>query len=301
MTTESPSASLLARFSDELARAVEVASASVVSVFARRRSNPASGIVWTDDGVIVTADHALERDEGVTVLGADGRETPATIVGRDPGSDVAVLRAQTRGLTVAARGAEPKVGHFVLAVARPGGVAATAGVISAIGGPTRTMRGGRIEGFLRTDAVYYPGFSGGPLVDVAGKVLGMMTTHFGGSVAIPTSALTRTVETLMTYGRMKRGYLGITSQPIGLPEALRLAAGGAESGLLVVGVEANGPADRGGVVIGDILVSFAGHAVRDTDDLQALLTGERVGQPTSATVLRGGEPRTLTITVGERA
>ncbi|MDW8072371.1 MAG: serine protease, partial [Anaerolineae bacterium] len=171
--------SILTRFSDDVAAAVEKASACTVRVDARRRSNPASGIIWAPN-LVVTADHVLEREEDITLGLPDGRDVPAHIAGRDPGTDLALLRFEAPNVTVADLGPEPKVGHFVLIVARPGSLAATAGVISAIGGPVRTMRGGRLDSFLRTDAVMYPGFSGGPLVNASGQVIGLCTTHFGG-------------------------------------------------------------------------------------------------------------------------
>ena len=298
--SEHDRAGILTRFSDDLAAAVEKASASTVRVDSRRRSNPASGIIWTP-GVVVTADHVFEREEDITIGLPDGRDVPAQIAGRDPGTDLAILRFDARDVTPAEPGAEPKVGHFVLIVGRPGAVAASSGVVSAIGGPARTIRGGRLDTFIRTDAVMYPGFSGGPLVNAAGQVIGLCTSHFGGSLAIPVAVVNRVVGQLQAGGRVRRGFLGVTSQPIAIPEALRSKlAGSPETGLLVVGVESGGPADQGGLLVGDILIGFAGQPVRDTDDLQLLLTGDRVGQATEAQVLRGGEPKRLTITVGER-
>lgn len=298
--SEHESAGILTRFSDDLAAAVEKASASTVRVDSRRRGNPASGIIWAP-GWVVTADHVLEREEDLTIGLPDGRDVPSQIAGRDPGTDLALLRFDAPSVTVAEHGPTPKVGHFVLIVARPGALAATSGVVSAIGGPARTMRGGRLDAFLRTDAVMYPGFSGGPLVNAAGQIIGLCTTHFGGSLAIPLPVLSRVIGQLQSGGRIKRGFLGVTSQPIAIPEGLRgKVASAPETGLLVVGVERGGPAEQGGLLVGDIIVGFAGQPVRDTEDLQLLLTGDRVGQATEVHVLRGGEPKQLIITVGER-
>ncbi|MBI4498833.1 MAG: trypsin-like peptidase domain-containing protein [Chloroflexi bacterium] len=295
---------VLAGLSDELAGAVERAAAAVVRVDARRRLS-ASGIIWEATGLVVTADHVLEREEDITVGLADGRDLAATIVGRDPGTDLALLRVEAQGLAAAAPGPAPRVGHLVLALGRPGpgGPMATAGIVSALGGPARTWRGSRLEGFIRTDAVLYPGFSGGPLVDVTGRVLGLNSSHLaqGMSLAIPVESVARIVAALLQTGRVRRGFLGITSQPVLLPIGLRRRLDlDQETGLLVVGVEPDGPADRGGMLLGDVLVGLAGAPVRDTDDLQRLLTGERIGQPTPVRVIRGGEVRDLTITVGER-
>ncbi len=301
MTSE-PTTSVLAQLSDALAAAVERAGRSTVTVHARRRI-PASGIVW-QPGVILTCDHVLERDEDITVTTSDGRELPARLVGRDPGSDLAVLRVDATDLIPAepAPDGSARVGHLVLAIGRPGnGPMASIGVISAVGGPWRTFRGGLVEGYIRTDTTFYPGFSGGPLVDTAGRVVGVNSARLGrgAGLTVPTAAAAHIAEQLLRTGRIRRGYLGIGSQPVRLPEPLARLVGQA-SGLLVVSVEPDSPAARGGLLIGDVIIGMAGAPVRDTEDLQALLGPERVGQPTTVTVLRGGERRELTVIVGER-
>ena len=293
---------VLAAFSDKLAEAVERAGGSVVRVEARRRQ-PASGVVWGPDGLVLTADHVLEREEDLALGLPDGRTVGAAIVGRDPGTDLALLRAEDKGLSPIEHGPAPKVGHLALIVARPGSLATSIGVVSALGGPARTWRGGQLEGFIRTDATFYPGFSGGPLVDTAGRIVGLATSHFGhgAGLAIPLETATRVGSALLSHGRVRRGFLGLGSQPVALPEALRSRLGlEQESGLLVVGVEAGGPAERAGLMIGDVLVSLGGQPIRHTDDLRGRLGPERVGQVTPARVIRGGELRDLTVTVGER-
>lgn len=292
--------SALNELSDALAAAVERAGAYTVRVNARRRM-PASGIVWAD-GVILTADHVIERDEDLSVTGPDGKDVSATIAGRDPGSDLAVLRAQT-GLAPAPRAGSAKVGHLVLAVGRPGnnGLTAAMGVISAVGGPWRSGRGAQVEGYIRADVTMYPGFSGGPLIDAGGAVIGINSSGISraGGLTIPMTAAQKIVEPLLAHGRLKRGFLGLTSQPVRLPQAIAAAAG-QESGLLVARVEPGTPADTGGILIGDILIGLAGQPVKDTDDLQALLGPERVNQPTPVRIVRGGEIKEITVTVGER-
>jgi S1-C subfamily serine protease len=299
----SEAASVLAAFSDNLAGAVERAGTSVVRVDARRRQS-ASGVLWAGDGLVLTADHVLERDEDLAVGMPDGKTVGATIVGRDPGTDLALLRTEARGLPAIQQGPSPKVGHLTLVVARPGdGLATSIGVVSALGGPARTWRGGQLEGFIRTDATLYPGFSGGPLVDSAGRMVGLATSHFGqgASLAITMDTIGRVTSALLSHGRVRRGFLGVSSQPVPLPEALRSKAGqGQESALLVVAVEAGGPAERGGLMIGDLLVALGGQPIRGTDDLRTALSPERVGQATPARVIRGGEPRDVTVTIGER-
>jgi S1-C subfamily serine protease len=295
--------SVLAGLSDDLARAVERAGASVVRVDARRRQ-AASGVVWAADGLILTADHVLERDEDLTVGLPDGRSVGTRIVGRDPGTDLALLRAEAQGLSPVQQGPAPKVGHLALVVARPGsGLETSIGAVSALVGPARTRRGGRLEGIIRTDATFYPGFSGGPLVDTGGRMIGLATSYFGqgAGMAIPLETVGRVTAALLSHGRVRRGFLGLSSQPVGLPEALRTRLGlGQESGLLVVGVEPGGPAESGGLLIGDVLIALGGEPVRDTDDLRGLLGAKRVGQATPVRVIRGGEPRELTVTIGER-
>lgn len=296
-------AGALAGLSDELAGAVDRAGASVVRVEARRRQ-AASGVIWEADGLVLTADHVLERDEDLKVGLADGRSIAAKVVGRDAGTDLALLRVEAQGLTPVRQGPSPRVGHLGMVVARPGsGLETSIGVISALVGPARTWRGGRLEGLIRTDAALYPGFSGGPLVDTAGRMVGLATSHFGQGTgtAIPLETIARVTTSLQSHGRVRRGFLGLGSQPVALPQALRQKLGlSQDSGLLVVSVEPNGPAEQGGLIIGDVVVALGGQPVRDTEDLRQLLGPERVGQAATVRVARGGEARDLSVTVGER-
>jgi S1-C subfamily serine protease len=297
---------VLARFSDDLASAVETAGQLVVAVKARRRV-PGSGVLWSPAGTVVTADHVLERDEDVRVILADGRELPATLVGRDPSTDLAVLQVAGERLPTAAApdGEVVRVGHFVLALGRSGPEPASAsvGIVSAVGGPWRSRRGATVEGYLRTDLTLYPGYSGGPLVDARGRVIGINTSLLGRgqSMALPLPTVRRVVEALLAQGRIRRGFLGISTQPVALPEALVGKLGlSQETGLLVLAAEPNGPADAAGLLLGDILVGFAGAALRDTDDLLAQLDGARIGTTQEARLVRGGELRSMPIAVGER-
>lgn len=299
--------SALAALSDALADAVEQAGRSVVRVEARHRQ-PASGIAWSSDGLVVTADHVLERDEDILAGLPDGRTARARVVGRDPGSDLALLRVDAEGLPPIARGGTARVGSFGLIVARPGlDLMASLGTISAVSGPVRIRRGGQLDGLIATDATFYPGFSGAPLVGGSGAALGLATSRFGrgrgAGAVIPTSAVERVVAALSAHGRVRRGFLGLGSQPVELPEALRQRAGLGEqlTGLLVVSVEAGGPADRAGLLLGDVVVALGGEPVRDTGELRDLLGGHHAGAETTLRIIRGGEPRELTVTIGERA
>ena len=298
MDNHMESSELLAALSEGLAGAVEKVGASVVRVNGRRR-RPSSGIVYAPDAVL-TASHALEREEDVTVSADDGRTLPARLVGRDPSTDLAVLRVEGLDVVAVPAEGEPRIGELALAVGRSGeGPRASLGVVSGVGGPLRTWRGGRLERYIATDATPYPGLSGGALVSARGGVLGVLTTGpmRGAALAVPAGLAWRVAGALEERGSVKRGYLGILSQPVRLPDGLGLTQRG---GLLVVGVEAGSPAGRGGVIVGDIVATLDGQPVEDTEDLLALLTGERVGRSVPVQVVRGGEPRTLEVTVGER-
>src|SRR5690606_28341011 len=211
--------------SEGLAGAVERVAPAIVLVSARRRI-PASGVAWSADGLIVTADHVIESEDDITVGLPDDREAAAKLVGRDPSSDLAVLRVEDAGLSAAelAPEGETRVGHLALAVGRPskGGVQASFGVVSAVGGPWRTRGGTQIDGFLRTDTTFFPGFSGGPLVDAQGRVAGINSSRFGRGqgLTIPSASVGRIVEALVQQGRIRRAYLGIGSQVVRLPAGL---------------------------------------------------------------------------------
>lgn len=294
---------VLAQLSEQLAGAVERAGKSIVRVSGRPR-HPASGLIWSGEGLIVTADHVLERDEDILVGLPDGQEAAATIVGRDPSTDLALLKVATQGLEPIETVDAVRVGALVLAVGRPGvEPSATFGVVSALGGPSRTRRGGMLDGFIRTDAVLYPGFSGGALVDASGRAIGLSTSHFGqgAGFALPVQTVRRVADALRQGGRVKRGYLGVTSQPVALPVSMQeRTALQQETALLLLGVEPGGPADRAGVLVGDLLVALAGAPLRDTEDLQQALTSDRVGQSVPLRLLRGGQLVDVNVTVGER-
>jgi S1-C subfamily serine protease len=293
----------LAALSDGMADAVENIAASVVKVNGRRRRS-GSGVVFAQNKVL-TASHVLEREEDLSVETADGRTLTARFAGRDHSTDLAVLDVE--GLDVEpAKPAEgdARVGQISLAVgshSRGEGPRATLGVVSAVGGPIRTRRGPRLERYIQTDATPYPGFSGGPLIDARGNVLGIMVSGWGrgAAFAIPADLAWRTAGSLSERGSVKRGYLGILSQPVRLPDGQSLGLT-QRGGLLVVGVEDGSPAGRGGLIVGDILATLDGQPVEDTDDLLVLLAGDRVGSSVPVKLVRGGELAEVEITVGER-
>jgi len=295
----------LTTVSNQLADAVQAAGAWTVRVQARR-GPAASGIALAPD-LVLTADHVVDpaREDSIRIGLPEGSEVGGSVVGRDAATDLAILRVASGSLTAAkAAASEPRAGSLALVVGRPGAEPSTSpGLITGLAGPARTRRGGMLERFIQVDAVLYPGFSGGPLVDAEGAVLGMITSGlgFGGpAVAIPWSLAAQLAETIGKHGKVPRGYLGVGSQPVTLSPQAKELTGGQERGLLVVQVAEGGPAASAGFLQGDILVKLDGAAVTNADDLQGLLGPNRVGTSVSASVVRGGELRDLSLTVGTR-
>jgi S1-C subfamily serine protease len=293
----------LTDFSNGLTSAVEKGGASTVLVDARKRY-PASGIALAED-LVLTADHVVTREEGIKVALADGRSFDAAIAGRDPGSDLAVLRLPEKVLTPAQTSDTVKVGQLVLALGRPNnaGIQASWGIVTAINGPTRTFRGGMLDEFLQSETTPYPGFSGGPLVNTEGEVLGLNTSGLtrGSSLTIPVKVAWRTGEALASHGTVKRGYLGVRTQPVEIPEASRQTLKREQyQGLLILWLEEGGPAETSGLLVGDILVALSGQPLADADDLFSTLNSDTVGKSVAVDVLRGGRPEKVVVTVGER-
>jgi S1-C subfamily serine protease len=294
----------LSALSDSMIEAVEKAGKSTVLVNGRQRM-PASGIVYATD-LILTADHVVERDEDITVTLADGLNVTASLAGRDPGNDLALLRLEKASITPADKATQDaRVGQLVIALGRPDleGIEASMGIVSAIGGPVRTGRGGLLERYLRTDVVPFPGFSGGPLIDSEGRVVGINTSGLahGAAITIPAFLAWSDAENLAKYGYIKRGYLGIRSQQVELATDLqKVLAREQGTGLLLVSVEKGSPAEAGSLMVGDILVAIEGQAIADHDELMVHLSGESVGKPLAMQLLRGGQPVNISVTVGER-
>ena len=293
----------LTDFSNGLTSAVEKGGSSTVLVDARKRY-PASGIAFGDD-LVLTADHVVTREDGIQVVLPNGKSVSAAIIGRDPGSDLAVLRLAEKALTPAKTSDSVKVGQLVLALGRPSGagIQASWGIVTAISGPARTFRGGMLDEYIQSETTPYPGFSGGPLINTEGEILGLNTSGLtrGSSLTIPVNMAWRVGEALAKHGTVKRGYLGIRTQPVELPEAGRQALKREQShGLLVLWLEDGGPSATSGLLVGDILVAVGGQPVGDADDLFSALNSETVGKAIEVEVLRGGKPETLNVTIGER-
>ena len=297
-------ANALIEFSNELANSVERGGRSVVAVKEAGRSG-VSGTVWSA-GAVVTAEHTIRGREEVTVLLPSGQEVSATVAGRDPSTDIAVLNAPGTEamLPEFADPAQLKVGNVVLALGRDVGnsIRASYGVVSAIGGSWRTWEGGRIDQRLRLDLNPYPGFSGGPLVDAGGRVIGINTSGPRRSVlTIPRTTVDRIATQLLSKGRISRGYIGIGGQPVRIPATIheRLNLAGAR-GLLVITVAGGGPAEKSGLTVGDIILSIDGKPVSEPVDLLAILEPETVGKTLGMRVLRGGTATDLKVTIGDR-
>jgi S1-C subfamily serine protease len=297
---------ILSQLSQGLAEAVQSAGVSIVRVDARHRI-PATGIIWSADGLVITAHHVIRQDENIQVGLPGGDSVAAQLLGRDATRDLALLRVGESDLVPPDlaewdEAALPQSGHVVLALGRPGRtVQATLGIVSALGENWRTPAGGLISHYLQTDVVMYPGFSGGPLIDVSGRVLGMNSSALvrGVSLSVPVPTLRQVAADLQAHGHVRRGYLGISIQQVQLPVVLGEQLG-QSTGLMVMAVHPDGPAEDAHLMLGDILVRFDEHPIRCLDDLMVALTGDRVGSTASLQLIRGGSLEYRQVVVGER-
>lgn len=294
---------ILSQFSDELAALAAQAAASVVLVDARRRF-PASGVAYAAD-LVLTADHVIEREEDISVTLEGGRTISAAIAGRDPGRDLALLRLGEPASAPFTPADAAKVGQMALALARPdrSGVQVSLGAVSAVGGPARTHRGALLEQYYQAEIFPYPGFSGGALVDMQGRLLGLNTSglSMGTLVTIPAGLAWQAAASLSAHGRIRRAYLGVRSQEVTLSAAQKSALGREqESALLLVGVEADAPAAGAGLQAGDLLAGLDGRAISDPEALQAVLAGASAGQEAQLEILRGERKLMVKVKLAER-
>ena len=298
--------SILETISSEFASAAEKVGSSVVAVHARRWM-PTSGIEWKK-GVVVTVHHGVQRDEDIKVLLDGGRVVSAKLAGRDPSTDIAVLRIEegSSGATQLGDSTSLRLGHLVLALGRTrrGDLVASSGIVGGISGEWRNRRGGQLDQHIRLDLALYPGFSGGPLLNARGEVVGINTRGLahGRAVTVPVATVNRVVEELLDKGHVAQPYLGIAMQPVEVPENMRSKLP-AETrvGLLVMHVENGAPAEKAGVLLGDVLFEVSGKAVEHVDTIQASLATAKIGDVLRIRVIRAGEVKPVSITLGERS
>jgi S1-C subfamily serine protease len=295
----------LIELSNALAQATERAAANGVAVHAEARGS-ASGVVWRP-GIIVTAEHALRRDEEIHATLPDGRVVPATLAGRDPSTDLAVLKCAEASAAVPGFGDVPslKPGSLTLVVGRTraSGPVAALGVVSLVTPERRTWTGAALAPYIRLDVGLQPTAIGGAVVDAQGRTLGIATPRFArfGAIAIPAPAVDRVVDILLKKGHIPQGYLGVGLQPVRLPETLRQSLQRPEkTAAIVLEVEPESPAHKAGIVIGDILLALAGHSVARLEDVHSQLHGEFIGKPLALKFVRGGASQEVNIVVGER-
>jgi len=294
---------LLQSFSNAVTELAESVSPSVVNVNAGRRGG--TGMIWSSDGMVVTASHVVGHSGSPTVTLEDGRELEAKVIGRDPYTDIALLKVEAAGLAPVKTGSSAaiKVGQFVLALASVSGrkVSATSGIITSHRRSMRGFWGVMIEDAVVSDTKLNPGYSGGPLVDASGNLLGMNVAYFAGrGVAVSVESLKETVATISKDGRVKKGYLGVVVEPIELPRELALSTGiDQEEGLLVRSVEIGAPAKAAGMAIGDIILRLGEARVTDEYELHKALSGEMVGKTVDLRILRAEKVTDLKITPRE--
>jgi S1-C subfamily serine protease len=305
MNKENVSYEAMRQLSQGMADAVDTAASFTLLINARKRL-PVSGVLVKPD-LALSVDHGIEIEDNITMIDGNGNEVKAALVGRDPGSDLALLRLEKALPQVGTKSFEgsARVGFPVIAVGKPEpeGVQASFGIITSTGGGLRTMRGSVLDRYIATDATPYPGFSGGPLLSLTGEVIGINTSGLVGglSLAIPMPIALDVAGQLEKYGKVKRGYLGIRSQKVDIQKTIRQSLNlQQENGLLLVGIEADGPAAKASLLIGDILINLAGRLITDQDDLYIALSGEVVAKPVVVNVLRGGVITPVTVLIGER-
>jgi S1-C subfamily serine protease len=291
--------------SNDLANATEKAAAHAVAVHTEPRGS-SSGVIWRPE-LIVTAEHALRRDEEIQVTLPDGKVASAKLQGRDPSTDIALLKCKDATASPAgfADSAAIKAGQLMLVVGRTraSGPVAALGCVSLVAAERRFWGGASIAPYIRLDVGLQRTAAAGAVVDASGKIAGIASPKFtpAGALALPVATVNRVVDALLAKGHITRGYLGVGLQPIRLPETLRESLQRHEkTAVIVLEVEPDGPAHQAGVLIGDILITLNGKPVMRLEDVHTHLSGEQIGKPITAEFLRGGVRREASIVVGER-
>lgn len=295
----------LADLSVQLSQAAATAGGYTVAIHARRRI-PSSGIVWRD-GLIVAASHTVRRDGDVPVTLPNGESITASVVGRDPGTDLVLVRANgVRSSAERADESEGSVGSFVLAVGRPGGgreISASFGIISAKSAAWRTAHGTQLDGVLRLDVGVYDGFSGGPLVAASGRVIGINNSALarGGAAALSASAVDSFVDELLSRGHVRRPFIGVAVHPVTLSQsAVDRHKLPSSSALVVLSVGAGTPAEAAGILVGDVLLRAGTHIFERMSDLLDAIVHIEDGKVLELGILRGGTPTTVSVSPIDR-
>lgn len=294
----------LTGFSEAIVRLVDATAPAVVAVKAGAYRT-VSGII-VDGEHIAVPEHALKRGDGIPFLTSGGEEVHAKLLGRDPGVDLAILRFE--GVKAASLQSadsdslKPGMLAAVVGMTRDVGPSVSLGILGAVGPQRRTWRGGTLDQFIRMDVNLYPSQSGAAVVSAEGKLIGMATPALSrhSTITLPVSTIERVIAELHKEGRIRVGYLGVGVQPVAIPQNLRdKIPGVAETGLILLSVVSGAAADEAGLQVGDILLGLNGQSLEDIDQLQAQLRGEQIGKPSELLILRGGEPRTLTVIIQE--
>ncbi len=294
----------LASLSEQLASTVQQAAQSTVAIHARPRVD-SSGVHWSP-GIVVTADHTIQRDEDIRVTAPSGSTLKAELIGRDPGTDLAVLRVADLDIPVAtrAKSAALQPGSIVLAVGRfKDSASASFGVLSSISGPSQSSRGGRLDQVVRLDLTLHPAAAGGAVVNASGELIGIATPALSrvSVFAIPLATVVRISEKLVKHGRIPSGYLGVGFQGIAIPEPLKTKLNlAASTALIAISVDPDAAAGQAGMMIGDVLLDLGGRAIDRPESVQEVLDSDSIGKKLTARILRGGSAMELQITVGER-
>jgi S1-C subfamily serine protease len=295
----------LTDLSNQLALAVERGARSIVAVHARPQL-ASTGVHWRD-GLVVTTNGTVRRDQDIAVTMPDGKRIGAALQGRDPSTDLAVLRIAGGALPVATIGdaGALKPGHLVLALARldETGARAAFGAVSVVAGAWRPWGGGEVDRLLQSDVSLYPGFGGGPLVDSEGQVLGINSGRLSRpfTTTLPAETVNRVLDQLASRGYVRRGYLGAAMQPVRLQPQLRSRLGiDRDGGLLVSMIESDGPAAAGGLLVGDVIIGIGGKPVAEPEDVLKVLSGDTAGRTLSLELVRGGRLETVEVLIGER-
>ncbi len=295
----------LVNLSDQLAGVVERAAVSIVAVHGRPRIG-SSGVVWKQN-FILSSSEGIRSEDGIKVLFADGRSTEARLRGRDPGTDLALLEAETGSVPALefVPDAGLKTGELVLAVGRTAssGPIASAGIISGVSGEWKSWRGGKLDPFVRLDVSVYPTSSGGAAVNAAGDVIGLVSTGLSRSsvMAVTRGTIDRVAPRLQEKGYVSRGFLGIALQPVAIPSALKEKLQlNQDSGIMLLGLEPDGPGASAGLMMGDVLLTAAAETLSDPESLRGVLDSTKIGETMTFRVLRAGAVQEVKIRIGER-